>query len=96
MFFRKKKFKPNPKMIEKMKQTSIMKEQLLFFALCSDADRNMILGKTEMTMADFDRLSCLIHQLGLHYLGIDFEMKHKELLNKLGTFPTKLSEEQSL
>lgn len=84
MFFRKKRFKPNPKIIEKQKQNSIMKQQLLFFALCSDTDKDLILGKTELNISDFDRLSYLINQLGLHDFEIDFEMQHKELLDELG------------
>lgn len=83
VLFKEKGFNPTPEMIEKMKRTAITKQQLLFFALCSDTDRDMILGKREMSVDDFDRLACLIHLLGLSDLGIDFEMKHKELLKQV-------------
>lgn len=83
MLFEKKGFNPTPEMFDKMKHTAIKKQQLLFFALCSDMDRDMILGKREMRAADFDRLACLIHLLGLSDFGIDFEMKHKELLKQV-------------
>ena len=36
-----------------------------------------------MSVDDFDRLACLIHLLGLSDFGIDFEMKHKELLKQV-------------
>lgn len=83
MSFKKKGFNPSPEVIAKMRNTAISKQQFLFFALCSDMDRNMILGKREMSVADFDRLSCLIHLLGLDDFGIAFEMKHKELLEQV-------------
>lgn len=83
MLIKKNQFAPNPKIIKKMRNIAITKQKLLFFTLCSDADRSMITGEKEMDAANFERISCLIRCLGLYDFEIAFEIEHKELLKQV-------------
>lgn len=51
-------------------------EQFAFLYLCGRHDRNMLLEKEEMTLADFDRLSYLISHFGMEKYHIKVWMKH--------------------
>ncbi len=74
----------NPAIRDQEKENQICKEQFLFMALCSDGDRELILSKKEMRIQDFDRIQCLMSDLGLENLHSHFLMEHADLMSVLG------------
>ena len=74
----------DPAIRKRFKETQVCKERFLFLALCSDYDRELLAGNKEMNIEDFDRLQCLMTNLGLENLHGEFLMEYPELMSVLG------------
>lgn len=74
----------DPVIRKRFQETQICKERFLFMALCSDDDRELLFSDKEMDVKDFDRLQCLMTNLGLENLHSYFLMEHPELMSLLG------------
>lgn len=81
VIFRKKRFQPNQKTLERYRHGHVEKEKRLFLSLCSEPDAKMIQGESPMSVEDFDRIHYLIATLGLDSYSIYFAMTHEDLLN---------------
>lgn len=77
-------FTTDPEKFQKIKKFQIEKEELLFLALCSESDSKLILNEEPMTVRDFERITYLLQQLGLHNYCIDFGIQHSDLMEELG------------
>lgn len=73
----------DPAISKRFKENQICKERLLFIALCSDYDRELLISDKEMDLKDFDRIQCLMTNLGLESLHSHFMMEHPELMSTL-------------
>lgn len=89
-----------------MKQTEqLEKEKNLFLSLCCHNDRDMLTGKADMTLQDFERITYLTMALGftkyaltLHEEFLDFTNILSEQLDKeheiIKEYPTYYLDEQ--
>lgn len=70
-----------------MKQSGQMnQEESLFLSMCSPQDRDLLTGRADMTLKDFERILYLNMALGY--------MEHAQILNeRYEDFATKLSEQ---
>ncbi|MCR0264751.1 hypothetical protein MKC73_12680 [[Clostridium] innocuum] len=59
------------------------KEKNLFLALCSPKDAEIIQGKRSPSLEEYEHISYLLDKLGLTDYAVFFQMKHKNLLDKL-------------
>lgn len=78
---------------KRYKEKLIQKEKYIFFALCSDADRVLITGESELDLENFERISYLMQTLGFENLRNHFIMCHSGLLTELGE---KIKKENSM
>lgn len=77
-------FTTDPEEFQKIKELQIEKEKILFLALCSESDSKLILNEEKMTVRDFERITYLLQQLGLHNYCAAFGIRHSDLLKELG------------
>lgn len=73
----------SPDIIKRCKDKQLRKELYLFFALCSDHDRTLVMGKRKLRLKDFDRIHHLMLSLGLENLHTYFLTSHPDLLESL-------------
>lgn len=76
-------FQPDRKTVQKYYRRKLEKEKNLFLALCSPKDAEIIQEKRSPSLEEFERISCLLDMLGLSDYAVFFQMKHKNLLDKL-------------
>lgn len=74
----------DPERLKRIQMEQIGKEGYIFLSLCSQGDVDMVLGTEEMDLKDFDRIACLMQQLGFERLHIYFLESHADLLKELG------------
>ena len=74
----------NPEIPKKILMQQIKKERLLFLALCSDYDKEILLSEKPLSFSDFERITYLAEVLGLNnYLNHLYNI-YPDLLTKLG------------
>lgn len=78
------KFTPDPEMLKNRTSLQRKKEALLFLSLCPESDISKVMKSGKLTVADFERISYLLNQLGLQNFRVSFENRHTDLLEELG------------
>ena len=72
-----------PAVEERYIKTRIHKEQCIFFALCSDHDREYVMGKRKMSLEDFEIIHYFMLNLGFEELHTYFLLHHMDLFDEL-------------
>lgn len=78
-------FKITPELLQRRHKRHVEKERLLFLALCSEKDRQLINGKIELNVNEYERICYLLETLGFNDFLLQFELAHEDLLMELGT-----------
>lgn len=59
------------------------KEESMFLSLCSPYDRDLLTGRTEMTLQDFERITYLTMALSYETYSLELHKRYMDLTNVL-------------